>query len=73
MLESGLEQRGRGQEAGVAVQGRAGGGLDTAVAVGTEESGFGIYFGGTVDKSWQWMDVGGEEQEDSRMPPSFLA
>lgn len=43
------------------------------VAAGIEESGLGIYFGGRIDKSWQGMDVGGEEWQDSRMPPSFLA
>lgn len=66
-------QRGGRQEAGTAVQGRARGGLNTVVAVGSEGSGLGIYFGGRIDKSWQWIDVGGEGREDPRMPPSFLA
>lgn len=66
-------QRGGRQEAGAVVQGRAGGGSDTVVAAGTEESGLGIYFGSRIDKSWQGMGVGGETWEDSRMPPSFLA
>lgn len=55
------------------VQGRAGGGSDTVVAAGTEESGLGVYFGSRIDTSWQGMAVGGETWEDSRMPPSFLA
>lgn len=47
--------------------------MGTAVAAGTEGGGFGIYFGGRIDRSWQWIDVGGENQEDPRVPPSFLA
>lgn len=66
-------QRGGRQEADIAVQGRASGGLNTVVAVGSEGSGFGICFGGRIDKSWQWIGVGGEGREDPRMPPSFLA
>lgn len=72
--QGGLDgQRGGRQEAGVVVQGRAGSDLHTVMAAGTEESGLRIYFGGRIDKSWQWRDVGGEARQDSRMPPSFLA
>lgn len=47
--------------------------MDTEVAARIEGIRLGIYFGGRIDRSWQWNDVGGEEREDPRMPPSFLA